>query len=149
MAIETTNLIIELELPEDFEATLERVIIDEIIKSKKKWRIKLTDEEFQTVLNNARTQARLKMTAIARLEWDLGRKLSLKIPYSKNQKVSLKENSRPREKLKFLLSKDGWSIDYDDTDQAVPLNELWAKQQEIILTWAKTAAFYGVGSYVR
>jgi len=139
-------LTLNLELPESFLDELDNTINDEIKIAQKKWKLRLTDEQKKIVFENARTQTRLKTSTVARQPWDLGSKLVLRVPFTQNSQINLKPTAKTNRKIELVLTKDGWLI-ADEAENPVPVSELLEKQQEIVKRWARTAAFYGVGSY--
>lgn len=142
-------LILNLELPESFLQDLEAIINDEIAIAQKKWKLRLTDEQKQIVFDNARTQTRLKASTIAKQPWDLGSKLSLKVPYTRNTQLELKPGVPIDKKINLVITKDGWVIAHEEAENPVHISDLLAKQIKVLEKWARTAAFYGVGSFAR
>jgi hypothetical protein len=145
-------LILNLELPENFEEELYKTINDEIALAQKKWKLKLSDDQKLKVFESSRTQTRLKTSTIAKQTWDLGRKLSLKVTFTKNTQIELKPDSNftaTHKKINLVLTKDGWVIANEESEDPVNITEILDKQIEVIKQWARTAAFYGVGSYSR
>lgn len=139
-------LTLNLELPESFLDELDATINDEIKIAQKKWKLRLTEDQKNIVFDNARIQTRLKTSTVARQPWDLGSKLVLRVPFTQNSQINLRPSAKTNRKIELTLTKDGWVI-AEDSENPVPVSELLDKQQEIIKRWARTAAFYGVGSY--
>jgi hypothetical protein len=145
-------LILNLELPESFLEDLYETINTEIALAQKKWKLKLTDEQKAIVFESARTQTRLKTSTIAKQPWDLGRKLAMKITFSRNTQIELKPGaqlSAANKKINLVLTKDGWVLANEESEYPVNVTDILEKQIETIKRWARTAAFYGVGSYSR
>lgn len=142
-------LTLNLELPESFTQDLEDILHDEIAIAQKKWKLRLTPEQKATVFENARTQTRLKTSTVAKYQWDLTSKLSLRIPYSRNTQLELKPGVKLDKKIDLVITKDGWVLANEESENPINLSSVLEKQIEIIERWARTAAFYGVGSYSR
>lgn len=143
-----SNLVLTLELPENFLKELDAVIKDELAIAQKKWKIKLSPEEREIVLKNAYAQTRLKTSTIARHSWNLEEKLTMRIPYKKNSNMTLRIGEKPtRNLVDLIITKDGWVIASEESESPTPLENLLEKQIQTIFTWARTAVFYGVGSF--
>ena len=145
-------LILNLELPESFLADLDKTIHEEIALAQKKWKLKLTNEQQKIVFESARTQTRLKTSTIAKQPWDLGSKLSMRIPFTRNSQIELKPESQftaAQKKIDLVLTKDGWVLANEESEDPVNVTDILEKQIEVIKKWSRTAAFYGVGSYSR
>lgn len=143
-------LILNLELPGSFLKDLDKAINEEIVLAQKKWKLRLTNEQKAIVFENARTQTRLKTSAIAKQAWDLGTKLSLKIVYDHNMQINLKRGApAPKAVDDFVMTKDGWVRATEESENPVSVSDILERQIATIIRWGQTAAFYGVGSYAR
>lgn len=143
---------ISIELPENFLQELEHAILDEIKIAEKKWKTKLSQEERDYIFKNSLEQTRLKASVIARQPWDLDDKLALRIPSLENRSVTVTAEGvtpKTRGKIGLVITKAGWIIADEESINPIQVSDLFDSQIQHILAWARTAAFYGVGSYSR
>lgn len=138
-----------LTLPKQFFKDLEDVIEDELKIAQKKWQLKLTEEEKDVVRKNAYTQVYQKASTVAGSTWAGEKHIIVKIPYFKDVDLKLNANtSKTLEKdLELVMTKDGWITASDESESPVLLSQIINYKTNIMLVWARTAVFYGVGSY--
>lgn len=143
-----STLTINVTLRPDFLANIARVIDDEIAIAERKWNRKLTEEEKSVVRKSAHGQLRSKVSALAHKEWDLGSKFTiLASSEGAPATMNIREDSKPRQKISFILNKNGWMVTREESDAVRPIGEFFAHLNETMETWVRTATFYAVGSY--
>jgi len=143
-----STLTINVTLRPDFLENLARVIDDEIAIAERKWNRYLSDEEKNIVRKSTHAQLRSKVSSLAHKEWDLGPKFTIiATGEGAPATMNIREDSKPRQKISFVLNKNGWMVTREEAAAVRPIGEFFAHLNEMMETWARTATFYGVGSY--
>lgn len=148
------RVIFNVELPEDFLQSMEQVMEEELQIAQRKWGISLDDELQEQVKRHSLNQLAAKVDLTMKVSWNFQRVLPLKIKgLTKSSAGEIhKDLLLPRDAgkvgpLKLLLDRDGYEVDDEDSDGAVSAEDLPSSALQTILTWLRTAIFYGVGSF--
>lgn len=131
---------------------IEAAMLDEMKIAKAKWRVYLSSKEEEEILRLSRLQLIAKVQSITKdMEWSIDDKISIyPVRVEENSRLvenlSLPNDSRKRD-IHLLEVNDGWKIDNDNSIESTPLFKFEERVVTRILEWARTAVFYGVGSY--
>jgi hypothetical protein len=150
---DSNKLIIHLTLPEDFMTRLADTIEDELAVASKKWKVELNEDSRDIIRRHSRAQLRQKTAETSRSPWDLSSRVTVKV--NATGTFAGKELELPvgltaaAADLRLIRMRDGWEIDTEARDGSVALSEFSSFFQEKLLTWVRTAVFYGVGTYAQ
>lgn len=131
---------------EGFVGELKAAMKDELAIASRKWGVNLSKAEEAFVLETALKQLRLRVEAIAGHPWNYtpevtyvlaGKKATLRVPSPEASKSP----------LRLVRASDAWKVDPDREETSIPLGEFAAAARGETLAWARTAVYYGVGSY--
>ena len=142
------KMIIHVDLTEDFISILLDEMEDEFDLSCRKWDVRLNQDEKERVLEHSLKQVKRKTSENIKTLWDLSDTLTVKVNSQKRPiEIRLPAPEAESSKIKLFYTKDGWEIDQEMQDEAVKLADFAEHIESKIKTWARTAVFYGVGSY--
>lgn len=142
------KMIIHVDLTENFFDILLDEMEKEMEVSCRKWELRLNQEEKETVIEHSIKQVKRKVSENIRTLWDLSDVLTVKVNSQKRPiEIRLPAPEAESSKIKLFYTKDGWEIDQEMQDDAVRLADFAEHLEKLIKTWARTAVFYGVGSY--
>lgn len=150
MRAEKPELIIHINLPENFINIVKDVMEDEIEVASKKWGVRLNTDDRRNIIRHSINQLQYKVSDNSRTAWDLGDTINVRVNIIGQKREITLPNPKIKEKstTKLAKNKDGWKIEEEDVrDDLVPLAEFDEYFKNLIYTWARTAVFYGVGSY--
>lgn len=149
MRSKKTGMILKINLSKNFIKSIKKTMEDELEIATKKWNIRLSEDERNNVIFHSINQLQQKVQAHTRLQWDLSDILTVKVNSIKEGEVIIPDKSLKGPKIPSLIkTKDGWTVDDEDRDQAIHLSKFHTYFQDLMHTWARTAVFYGVGSYI-
>lgn len=150
MKVEKPELIIHINLPKNFINLVKETMEDEIDISTKKWGVNLNTDDRKLVIKHSLNQLQRKVAESARTVWDLSDTLNVRVSCTKNSGELTLPNPSLKLSSKLSKTKDGWKIEEEDIrDDVVPLINFDKHFEKLIFTWARTAVFYGVGSYTQ
>lgn len=142
---------VTLVLPKNFKTKLDDAMKDEFAIACKKWGLNLNTEDRDKVLDSARKQLSGKVSLIARHPWQPG-DTRLKVIVSSNKKgvveITLPSREAKNYSVAFVRANDKWKVEDDVSASSVQLSEFHSFFVNEVTTWARTAVFYGVSSYV-
>lgn len=143
----TPNFQLIIDLGSDFiETAIADAMEEEFDIASRKWRVYPSDEEKKHIIEQSLLQLRTKVRGLACHEWAFEQELRLAVAgLSNNIKIPSKDATRSKHRL--VRARDGWVIDQDDSEFSIKLVELPDAIRREILEGARTAVFYGVGSY--
>lgn len=147
MRNESPQMLVHINLDRDFIESVKEEMEDEFRIACKKWEISLTENDMNLIFDHSLKQLRRKVSENIGTNWDLSDKLTVKVAYTENIEITL-PGKLPHKKYSLLKTRDGWSVDYESCDGAVQLSDFKKYMKNKINTWARTAVFYGVGSFV-
>lgn len=136
----------------DLEKLVEETMNDELSIAKGKWKIFLTDEEDKLVLEKSKEQVLEKAKVITKdLDWTFSDTIHI-TPVRGKEGGFLTSNiclpaDRRKHSLNLIEVNDGWKIEKDHSIESIPIFDFSEKIVSDILTWSRTAVFYGVGSF--
>lgn len=148
--------IVEFSVPDSLNERINDVMLDEINIAQRKWDVHLSDEEIEKVFACSKEQLESKMSNIIRSNWSLDDEV-MNIYVFDNFNNHEDENffTMNEENKDFPFSdiwlhrgNDGWMVIPEETGKTIPPKDFYDKVVEEILTFSRTAVFYGVGSYV-
>jgi hypothetical protein len=111
-----------------------------------KWKLTLTDSEIKNILDNSLKQLEMKTSFISGNQWKLSNKAIYNITGIDGE-YSLPGDEDKLPKVFFTRTSDSWIVDSESKDDSVLLKDFLEVAKTEIINWAKTAVFYGVGSY--
>lgn len=143
-------------LPKSFPSKVQKAVSDEIEVASKKWKVRLSEAEKKTIVENVYPQLNLKVSETFGHRWELG-ETDLRVTlFSDRGWPGIEGTEVTRYGSTLGIKLEGVEIGYSPgkgfiiTDRgeynARPPKELYATVHELILRWARTAVFYGVSS---
>lgn len=144
-----TRMIVHIDLPEDFIETLEEDMEREFKKATRQWGVHVPFEEKEILLNYAKKQTIEKVTDNLRSRWDYSPQIMVKVN-SPRQGMEIRlpfPKGMQTPPARFIYSRDGWSVDQEQNEDAVDVADFAEHIEQQIRTWLRTAVFYGVASY--
>lgn len=142
------KMLIHLKFQKNFVAKVQEEMRDEFAVASRKWGLDLNTDSEDLIYKHSLNQLRRKISEMARVNWDLGDQLTIKVnTYKKTAEVFLPSARGNASKLRLLYTRDGWERDQEITEGAIPVSEFLGHIEDQIITYARTAVFYGVGSY--
>lgn len=144
-----TKMIIHINLPENFAEILSDEMEKELEKSSKKWGVYINYKQKETIFNYAKEQVRMKTSDHAKNNWDFSDQLTIRAnSHKRGIEITLpapEDVKLPSARL--FYTRDGWELDQEKNEESIELSHFADFIQSKIKTWARTAVFYGVGSY--
>lgn len=141
------KIIIRVDLGKDFSSHVHSDMEKEFSISERKWGLSLDAEKKNTVFNNAVAQLEDKVSAVFDNPWEISNSLIMSVKAYKNIEISVPDERLQGSSLCLLRRRDGWEVDTENTIGATNINRIPEVVKKEIRSWAKTAIFYGVGSY--
>lgn len=145
------KLIVNVKLPTNFIDELKKEINDEIRVAQKKWNVSFAtdaDKLFarNLIVNNTLEQVRLKTLSIFGRVWDFSDIITVVVNAQSFNEITLPDENV---KTSFVRRGQNWAVDNEKIDSlhSVPARMFDVEIQNLLKTWARTGAFYGVGSY--
>lgn len=139
-----------LELPHDFAQSVRDTIVDEIEIASKKWNVVLSLEEYRNVIDWSEKQLEQYVTTGTGAEWSLGSPLITVVIITETpgvQYCNAQKFMKLHQDSTLVVVRDRWNITTEPVKDAIPAIEFPNHVMEWIYSAARTAAFYGVGSY--
>lgn len=139
-----------LHLPSDFAKKVKATLQEETEVACRKWGVLLTHEEKAALQAHALKQVEKKVSAVSGSPWQVDDPLLVvRVANPKTGSLSLDLPSPEAEKydVAFLRVHDEWRVEADPAAEKVLLKDFLSTYTATIITWARTAVFYGVGSY--
>lgn len=157
---------ISLKLPSDFYYTLVDIAADEVERASKKWKVKLSEEEREDILEHSSAQLVKKVEDITYHPYSLyDEEVKIRVlDERKDVPKEFKEKVSSKEPI-FVVNKEsisddvflgvntvfnathGYSFVDIATRRTVLTDEFYAHFMESMEKWLRTAVFYGVASY--
>lgn len=149
MSRKTNRVIIQLNVGDQFKKDIRRTMEDELQIASKKWNVELNTAKQEHVIDVSYRQLMQKIFEVAKISWDgesiLEVRASSAGPLHKD--FTLPTDAKKFHYLRVVRMRDGWTFTTDDTEDTVAIPDFLETFQNMILQWARTATFYGVGSY--
>lgn len=151
MGASTKKSEIFITLPDDFMERINDAIADELLIAPVKWSTSINEEEEEDIILNAYEQLKLKVSGVSMIEWKLTQKVHIRLRDDKG-KISGRSIEYPTKddfdnNLTYFLKGDGFRVEDELLENLVNGENLQSFLMEKIESWARTAVFYGVGSY--
>lgn len=142
------KMIIHIDLGTDFLDTVIDTMDNEFDIACKKWEVRLTQSEKENIFDHSIKQVKRKTSENIKTPWDLSDNLIVKVNSQKKPiEIKLPAPEADSSRIKLFHTRDGWEVDQEMQDDAVTLANFAEHIKSRIKTWARTAVFYGVGSY--
>lgn len=145
------KILVTINLPNKFINIIKNEINDEIAIAQKKWKVdfKNTSEELfakDLIVDQSLNQIESKTLSIFGRSWDFSDKISILVNSYASDEITLPDE---RVKLNFVRQGQNWCIDSEKIDKlnSIPASEFPAEIEQLLKNWARTAAFYGIGSF--
>lgn len=143
------RMVVHLDLENNFLATVEEAMEDEFDLACKRWKVRLNGEDHDVVMKHSLSQLRRKVTEVAKANWDLSDRLNVRVVSPRpDMELTLPNPKAHSSSTRFIFVRDGWEVDDERREESVRISDFRDHMQRSILDWARTAVFYGVGSYV-
>lgn len=150
MKIDNSKMLVHLKLETNFTEIIDQTMEDEFEIASKKWNVYLNTDDHDIIMYHSRNQLRRKVSEMARLPWDMSDRMTIKVNSpQKGVEITLPSPKARTSTTKLLQTRDGWEIDDEKRDESVKLADFREHIQQCVLTWARTAVFYGVGSFTQ
>lgn len=131
---------------ENFVKEVNEAMHDELEEASKKWGVMLTKEQEAKVLKAAFEQLKLRVHSVSKEHWQLTNEVRYSLPNSRgNFQVPSPEASASH--IRLVRASDGWQVDQERREESVKIGDFLPVSRKEIMNWARTAVFYGVGSY--
>lgn len=137
---------LSLHLDEGFNDDLQKEMKNELKEASFKWGVKLTEKQKVEILKRSVDQVRFRVVSVSGNPWNLENKIDFKMNgLQKNISVSHDDQKIPN--IQLIRARDSWIVDNDVSEKSVALKDFYQHFKQEVMTWARTAVFYGVGSY--
>lgn len=150
MRKEENSLEVTLSLPKNFHQEIADIMHQEFVQANKKWGLSLNSDHEAQIAEKAWKQLTNKVSSVARRPWEPTSQ-TLVVMVSTNKKGVFKLTLPSKEAAKYTVAlvraHDEWRVEQDPNHEAVKLSDFYEYFTEEVKTWARTAIFYGVGSY--
>lgn len=146
MAKPKKSLVLEVDLASDFYDRMDEAMSDELSVAQMKWRIAVDSSMQDLIIQHAKNQLQTKALGMAK-PWQYGDEMiSISIAHPHSLKVKIPEEIEKLNEIMLVRKKALWEIAEDEPDGAVDVEDFAAHVEQLIIGWARTAVFYGVGS---
>lgn len=138
-------LTIHLNLPSEFHDELNDIINNEIDVSRRKIKVELKSEDRVNIYNRVLQQLNQKVSTVCNSPWNHKGTINVRLADFKDGAITLPTEgavddiSIARKGFKFTI--------VEPSDDAIHLTDFYDYMLELIVTWCRTATFYGVLSY--
>lgn len=144
----TNKILVHLNLNEGFNEEINEALDDELNVASKKWGVRLNMNDRALILKHARNQLRRKVSESAKIAWNYDQKLSIRVSsHKRTSDINLPTSSPAATKIRLIKSREGWEIEQEPTEESVAVSDFLEHFKSLIITWGRTAVFYGVSSY--
>lgn len=154
MSATASRIAFHVKLADNYMDLIEEAIEDELSVAQRKWGVSLSEDTVEHVKRQSLNQLSMKVDLTLKTSWNFQPIVSLKIKgLSKSSGNSLlKDLTLPDELdsvegIELVLGRDGFEVEDEPSDGTVLPADLSEYILNRILVWARTAVFYGVGSY--
>lgn len=154
MSATASRIAFHVKLADNYMDLIEEAIEDELAVSQRKWGVSLSAETVEHVKRQSLNQLSMKVDLTLKTSWSFQSVLSLKIKgLSKGSgnglasDITIPEDLESVEGIELVLGRDGFEVEDEPSDGTVLPADLSEYILNRILVWARTAVFYGVGSY--
>lgn len=152
MAVGSDLVGVHVALPPDFQTQIESAMAAELSVASQKWGVSLSDEAREYVLEHSLRQLQAQVAELMKTSWQFDPVVSLKVrglPKRGRADIHLPAHASKLQDVRLKESKVGWIVAEDGDVDSVAPEDMDTVIREQILAWARTAVFYGVGSYRR
>lgn len=141
-----------ISLPEGFSSKIMEEMNKEIVVAQRKWDVFLVPDARQEILDHSMIQLERKVTAVCKHQWNTNNEhvrvvLTTKTDYTGPRNISLPQDEAEVGDIQLVRGHNEWLITDEPTSEAIAMADFSQRLLELILTWGRTAVFYGVGSY--
>lgn len=141
-----STLRLTLQQGEDFIKQIRAAMEDELEIASGKWGVRLTDEQRAGILEAAFKQLRLRVESVSNEAWEFTSEVKYSFAGSRGSFI-VPSAEASASHIRLVRASDGWQVDQDRREDSVKIGEFLPVARNEIMTWARTAVFYGVGSY--
>lgn len=154
MSTMASRIAFHVKLADNYMELIDEAIEDELKTAQRKWGVDLSDETIESIKRHSLNQLSMKVDLSLKTSWNFQPSVTLKIKgLSKTSgNTLLRDLNLPEElssvpAIDLVLGRDGFEVESEPSDNTVAPSELDGYILSRILTWIRTAIFYGVGSY--
>lgn len=137
---------IKIKLHKAFTTKIREEMEDEMEEAIDKWGLDLTEEEKDNIVDHSFNQLIHKVSENARIDWDLGDEIEIKVNGIPGN-VTLPTENQKFKKLELIKTRVGWEVSTEEEIPSIKMNDFKNHYEDLIISWARTGIFYGVGSY--
>lgn len=141
---------VTLVLPKNFKQKIITAMNEEFTIASNKWGLSLNTEDKKKIIKNSITQLENKVSSIAGGPWTLSdEKIVVFIGTARRGvfPITLPAKEANKHSVSFIRTHDQWKVEQDPSSEAVSINKFHKFFLEEVERWARTAVFYGVGSF--
>lgn len=140
------TLILEVQLTDDFYKRIHDTMLEELSEAQNKWRVKLDNDTQDLIMRHAQNQLQSKSSAMAK-PWHFGDpKINISVVHPRTRKVKLPDDEKELEGVRLERPKSLWEVAENGSENAVDIEDFVETIEDLLVGWARTAVFYGVGS---
>lgn len=140
------KFVVKIKLHKKFINKIQLEMEDELEKSIKKWGVNLNEDEQLRIIDHSFNQLIQKVSENARISWDLGDEIEIRVT-GLSGNITLPTESQKNKKIEVMKTRVGWEVSHDDENTTILMKDFKEHYEELIIKWARTGVFYGVGSY--
>jgi len=154
MSTMASRIAFHVKLADNYMELIDEAIEDELKVAQRKWGVDLSDETVESIKRHSLNQLSMKVDLSLKTSWNFQPFVTLKIKgLSKSsgngllRDLNLPEELSSVPAIDLVLGRDGFEVESEPSDNTVSPSDLDSYILNRILTWIRTAIFYGVGSY--
>lgn len=145
------TITLTLNVGAEYKHRMERAMEKEWREANRKWGLSLGSAEKETVMEHAKRQLERKVAFFTRNHWEFGTTPIVVSVNSMGRGSAALELPSPEVEsydISLVRANDGWKVNQEPSSAIIPLGKFQEYLTEELITWARTAVFYGVASYV-
>lgn len=144
-------IVVTMELGNGFDDSLTEEMVDELAIAEKKWGVSLNSDDKRNVMHHSLIQAKRRANTVCGDIWDNTGSLRVTVKgASQSMEInSSKPLSKAAEEVMVIRKRDGFTVAEEDGADTFGLADVPSKVDRLIRDNARTAVFYGVGSYAQ
>lgn len=145
------TITVKLAYGEQFEDSLVEDMVEELSVAEEKWNVAPSTEERRDIVRHSMNQLKRRIATVCGESWDQYGAINMTLKgYSYPYKIDLsKALPKGLEDAYVVRKRDGFAVDSEVGEDSFSIHELQDKIEGLIRAAARTAVFYGVGSYAQ
>lgn len=149
MKTDLKKIIIEINLPKNFNTIIEKNMNEEFIIAQKKWNINIDKNQKENIFKHSLKQLEYKIQELTKTTWKIGDPIHVKVNSEKEVEtgIILPNKKYVNSDIHLIRLSDGWKVDFEKRKESIHLKNFTDFFKEFLIKSSKTAVFYGVSSY--